>query len=92
MIFLRLPQLLDNTWTVAEYEKDLHQSLHAVIEGEAFDAQGAEESGYDPEKDANPWPGFYSDYHMSLVIQRIHVVDATTLASEGSTIRTVLVI
>lgn len=37
--FLRLPQLLDNTCTVAEYEEDSQQSLQAVVEAEAFDAQ-----------------------------------------------------
>lgn len=52
----------------------------------------AEESGYDPEEDQNPWPGFYSDYHMHLVRERIHIVDETTLASVGLDAGKVLVV
>ncbi|KAJ5202815.1 hypothetical protein N7449_004894 [Penicillium cf. viridicatum] len=91
-IFLRLLQLLENTCTAEEYEEDAQESLQAGIEAEEFDAQVAEESDYDPEEDANPWPGFYSDYYMHLVIQRIHVVDATTLASECPNAGKVLVV
>jgi hypothetical protein len=91
-IFLRLPQLLDNRYSAKEYEEDAQECLQAGIEAEAFDRQVAEESGYDPVEDENPWTLFYSDYHMQLVINRIHIVDKTTLASEGPDAGKVLVV
>lgn len=90
-IFLRLPQLLDNTCSVEEYEEDAEEALQAGIEAESFDPQVAKESGYNPVEDENPWVNFYSDYHMQLVAGRIHIVDAITLAS-GPDIGTVLVV
>lgn len=53
------------------------------MEERPLDPEQAEKQGYDPDEDANPWPVFYSDYHMQLVIGCIHVVDAITLASDA---------
>ncbi|KAJ6118739.1 hypothetical protein N7471_013359 [Penicillium samsonianum] len=91
-IFLRLPQLLDCTCPTEEYEEYVQEALQDGTEAASLDPQAADESGYDPEEDENPWPEFYSDYHMRLVAGRIHIVDATTLASEGSDAGTVLVL
>jgi hypothetical protein len=54
--------------------------------------QVAEDGGYDSVEDENPWTLFYSDYHMQLVINRIHIVDKTTLASGGPDAGKVLVV
>ncbi|KAJ5157016.1 uncharacterized protein N7482_008116 [Penicillium canariense] len=62
------------------------QREHIFSEFVALGIRGrkvAEESGYDPAEDENPWTSFYSDYHMQLVMNRIHIVDKTTLASKG---------
>ncbi|KAJ5797044.1 uncharacterized protein N7518_005584 [Penicillium psychrosexuale] len=40
----------------------------------------------------NPWTLFYSDYHIQLVINRIHIVDKIALASEGPDAGKVLVV
>ncbi|CDM36007.1 hypothetical protein DTO013E5_5502 [Penicillium roqueforti] len=40
----------------------------------------------------NPWPLFYPDYHIQLIINRIHIVDKTALASEGPDTGKVLVV
>lgn len=91
-IFLHLPQLLDNYYSAEEYENDTQEALQAAIEAEDMDAQIAEESGYDPEEDLNPWPSFYAQYHMRLVMGRLHILDATTFAREGRDAGTVLVV
>ncbi|KAL2817008.1 hypothetical protein BDW59DRAFT_175633 [Aspergillus cavernicola] len=91
-IFLRMPQLLEAFCTLEEYEENIQEALSEAIEAHALDPELAEEEGYDPVEDAKPWPMFHSDYHMQLVIGRIHVVDATTLASEGRNAGKVLVV
>ncbi|KAJ6024685.1 hypothetical protein N7540_005482 [Penicillium herquei] len=91
-IFLRAPQLLDNKRSFEDYERDVKETLEEGINDERMDPQIAEESGYDPAEDLNPWPCFYSEYHFHLVVRYMHVVDERTLASEGPDAGTVLVI
>ncbi|KAI2700440.1 hypothetical protein CBS147332_8051 [Penicillium roqueforti] len=40
----------------------------------------------------NPWTLFYPDYHIQLIINRIHIVDKTALASEDPDTGKVLVL
>ncbi|GAQ04643.1 hypothetical protein ALT_1964 [Aspergillus lentulus] len=72
-IFLRIPQLLEY-WDSAEgYHERLQEALRA-------------ESDFDEEREDNiTWgdEGDYLYYYWALVVGRIHIVDKTTLASEG---------
>ncbi|KAJ5691638.1 hypothetical protein N7488_012373 [Penicillium malachiteum] len=81
--FLRFPQLLSNDQTVEEYDESVDEALQEGIESESIDAQHAEENGYDPVEDANPWTCFYSEYLWRLVAGRLHIIDAKTLAKKG---------
>ncbi|KAL4745603.1 hypothetical protein BDW72DRAFT_211157 [Aspergillus terricola var. indicus] len=91
-IFLRVPQLLEYRYPLSEYEDETQEALSEAIEDHGLDPEKARESGYDPDEDANPWPISYSNYHMLLAMGRIHVVDATTLASEGRDAGKVLIV
>ncbi|KAF3392434.1 hypothetical protein F1880_008902 [Penicillium rolfsii] len=91
-IFLRVPQLLDNTCSFEEYKENVQEALEEGIESEEMDPQLAEESGYDPEEDCNPWICFYSEYLFCLVAGHIYIVDEKTLASEGPDAGTVLIV
>lgn len=82
-IFLRAPQLLDNKRSFEDYERNVREALEEGIESESTDPQDAEEEGYDPVEDLNPWICFYSEYLFRLALSRMHVVDERTLASEG---------
>ncbi|KAJ5150880.1 uncharacterized protein N7482_010132 [Penicillium canariense] len=90
-IFLRAPQLLDNTCLFEEYEEYVEEALEEGIESESGDAQHAGENGYDPVEDENPWICFYSEYLFRLAAGHIYIVDEKTLASEGPDAGTVLV-
>ncbi|KAF7114420.1 hypothetical protein CNMCM5793_008724 [Aspergillus hiratsukae] len=72
-IFLRIPQLLEY-WDSAEgYHERLQEALR-------------EESDFDEELEDNiKWEdeGDYLYYYWALVVGRMHIVDKTTLASEG---------
>lgn len=81
-IFLLMPQLLESE-PAGEYESRVKEALDSGIEAEAEDAELAEEDGYDPTEDGLPWPCFYGPYHMALIMGRIYIIDAKTLASEG---------
>jgi hypothetical protein len=81
-IFLRMPQLLESG-SADEYEESVKEALDFGIAAEAEDAELAEEDGYDPDEDGLPWPCFYGQYHMALIMGRIYIIDAKTLASEG---------
>ncbi|CAG8927359.1 unnamed protein product [Penicillium salamii] len=90
-VFLRCPELLISTQSAEEYDEYVNEALQEGIEDESEDAQHAEESGYDPVEDGLPWICFYSEYLWRLVAGRIHIVDATTLASDGRDAGKVLV-
>ncbi|PWY79955.1 hypothetical protein BO83DRAFT_355202 [Aspergillus eucalypticola CBS 122712] len=91
-IFLRVPQLLDNTCLFEEYEENVQEALEEGLESDETDPHRAEESGYDPEEDGNPWICFFSEYLFRLAAGHIHIVDEKTLASEGADAGTVLII
>jgi hypothetical protein len=91
-IFPRVPQLLESSTRPEEFEEYLKETFDEAIEDEALDPKHAEENGYDPEGDLNPWPIFYSEYHVALAAGRIYVVDAKAVASEGHDAGKVLVI
>jgi hypothetical protein len=82
-VFLRMPQLLESSESAEEYETSVKEALDSGIEAEAGDAEQAEMDGYDPEEDALPWPLFYDEYHMALIMGRIYIIDAKTFAEEG---------
>lgn len=90
-VFLRAPQLLDNTCLFEEYQEYIEEALEEGIEFESTDPQRAKEDDYDPVEDENPWICFYSEYLFRLTAGRIHIVDEKTLASKGPDAGTVLV-
>lgn len=72
-IFLRIPYLLEYSGSAEEYHEDLQEALR-------------EESDEDEEREDNiKWEdeNDYLYYYWALVVGRIHIVDKTTLASEG---------
>ncbi|KAL4958972.1 uncharacterized protein BDV14DRAFT_185652 [Aspergillus stella-maris] len=79
-IFMRAPQLLQYRGSVDEREEDIATSLNEAIEGQNLDPERAKEEGYDPDEDTCPWPTFYNNYHLYLVIRRLNVVDEVTLS------------
>lgn len=91
-IFLRAPQLLDNSCLFEEYEEYVREALEEGLEDEATDVQRAEEGGYDPVEDENPWICFYAEYLFRLAVGQIYIVDEKTLASEGLDAGTILVV
>ncbi|KAJ5928250.1 hypothetical protein N7466_007206 [Penicillium verhagenii] len=91
-IFLRAPQLLDSDDLFEEYEEYIQEALEGRIERESGDAQRAEEDGYDPVEDENPWICFFAQYLFRLVRGRIYIVDETSFATEGPDAGTVLVV
>jgi hypothetical protein len=68
-IFLRIPQLLEFQGSADGYNKRLQKTLQEVLDDE----------GEDSEEDKDD----YTVYHWTLVVGQIHVVDGTTLATEG---------
>ncbi|PYH33397.1 uncharacterized protein BO87DRAFT_407599 [Aspergillus neoniger CBS 115656] len=72
--------------------RNVQEALEEGIESDETDPHRAEESGYDPEEDGNPWICFYSEYLFRLAAGHIYVVDEKTLASEGADAGTVLII
>jgi hypothetical protein len=68
-IFLRIPQLLEFQGSADGYNKRLQKTLQEVLN--------------DKGEDSEEYKDDYTVYHWTLVVGRIHVVDGTTLATEG---------
>lgn len=73
-----MPQLLESPRDLEEHEETTQLALNGALEWHAED--GYEYDFHDRE---SPWPFHYRYYHLELVIGRIRVIDATTLATEG---------
>ncbi|KAF4214640.1 hypothetical protein CNMCM8980_008166 [Aspergillus fumigatiaffinis] len=70
-VFLRIPQLLAFQASAEEYHEDLQEALRGATE--------SDEEGEDYSENEHD----YTVYHWALVVGRIHIVDGTTLATEG---------
>jgi hypothetical protein len=70
-VFLRIPQLLAFQASAEEYHEDLQEALRGATE--------SNEEGEDYSENEHD----YTVYHWALVVGRIHIVDRTTLATEG---------
>jgi hypothetical protein len=88
-ILLIKPELLETDWIAEEFEKATQLALEQ-IELEADSPRRAEDSG-DLVDDNLDGDRLFS-YHAQISLSRIHVVDATTLASEGFDAGKVLIV
>lgn len=90
-IFLIKPELLETDLTAEEYEEATQMALSEAIELEADSPQRAEDSR-DPVDDLDLDLRISFSYHQVISLNRIHIVDATTLASEGLDAGKVLIV
>ena len=90
-IFLIKPELLETDLTAEEYEEATQLGLREGIELKADSPQRAE-NGRDPVDDIDLDLQVSFSYHQAISLNRIHIVDATTLASEGSDAGKVLIV
>ncbi|KAJ5648173.1 hypothetical protein N7490_004545 [Penicillium lividum] len=90
-IFLIKPELLETSLTAEEYEEATQLGLREGIELEADSPQRAE-NGRDPVDDVDLDLQISFSYHQAISLNRIHIVDARTLASVGSDAGKVLIV
>lgn len=90
-IFLIKPELLETGLTAEEYEETTQLALREGIELETDSPQRAEDSR-DPVDDLDLDLQISFPYHQVTSLNRIHIVDTTTLASEGLDAGKVLIV
>ncbi|KAJ6016938.1 hypothetical protein N7451_000317 [Penicillium sp. IBT 35674x] len=90
-IFLIKPELLETDLTAEEYEEATQMALSEGIELEADSPQRVEDSR-DPVDDLDLDLRISFSYHQAVSLNRIHIVDAKTLASEGLDAGKVLIV
>ena len=80
-IFNRLPQLLDRCQLSAEeFQENMEEAKKEAVQAEIDDREIAEESGYDPDEDGEPWPVLYECYQWAATFGFLFIVDEKTLS------------
>ncbi|KAJ5715267.1 uncharacterized protein N7483_012448 [Penicillium malachiteum] len=90
-IFLLRPEILETGRNVQKYEEETQSALSEVVESEANSSQGADDS-LDPVEALDMDRDISFSYHRMRSLNRIHIVDATTLASDGPDAGKVLIV
>ncbi|KAJ5719735.1 hypothetical protein N7493_007313 [Penicillium malachiteum] len=90
-IFLLKPEILETGQSLAKYEEVTQLALSEAAQFEA-DAHSSAEDSRDPADDLELDSQISFDYHQKKSLNRIHIVDATTLASDGPDAGKVLIV